>query len=237
MGGKITLATAIVVPFKEKIGEIVPPVKGELRAREESAAAAANRSAVPTAPTTNVRGAPGGFGDGSGGPPFPLEKELSIEDIMAVVGPSQADAAGGGGDGGTDLESGCEARAAPRSKTGGPADSQEGEEGAARRASGSGRLSMTGGAIRSNDDDGDVKGEPFSRGFALQTVEEGGAGQQAGGSCGDDDADDEGRTTCTPPGCKEGKYEEDELQTSAECTSFSGGDVKSENLAPSHGGL
>ena len=221
MGGKIALATAVVVPFKAKIGEIVPPVKGELRVKDENAAA--KRSAVPTPqPTTNTRGTPGGFGDGSGGPAFPLEKGLSIEDIMAVVD-SGADTAGGGDDGTPDLERGLGGTLV-ESKTGDPVDEQESEKDDATWASGGARLSKTGGTRGSSSDDdddddgGSIAGGSSSRrlSVALPTVEEGGGEQQAdgpGSSCGGD-----GRTTFSSR--KDGKYEDDE---------------KSEDYAPSYG--
>ena len=220
MGGKIALATAVVVPFKAKIGEIVPPVKGELRVKDENAAA--KRSAVPTPqPTTNTRGTPGGFGDGSGGPAFPLEKGLSIEDIMAVVD-SGADTAGGGDDGTPDLERGLGGTLV-ESKTGDPVDEQESEKDDAAWASGGARLSKTGGTRGSSSDDDDDDGGSIAGGsssrrlsVALPTVEEGGGEQQAdgpGSSCGGD-----GRTTFSSR--KDGKYEDDE---------------KSEDYAPSYG--
>lgn len=105
MGGKIALATALVVPFKEKIGEAVPPETGELRIQQHGSS---NNSAHGSSTTSNhdnskpssggaggseaaptTRGVPGGAGHGSAGLSLPAPGDsggLSVEAIMAAVG-------------------------------------------------------------------------------------------------------------------------------------------------------
>lgn len=232
MFGKIGLATALVVPFKAKIAEIVPPVKGELRVKDE--AAATKSSAAPTRPSSNARGgAPGGSGDGSGGSTVPREKGLTIEAIMAVVEPD-GDATAGGADGAADLESGLGgAAAAPRSKTGAPCDEQEDKKDAEwAGGGGGGRLSRDGG-VRGSGDDGDgdsivAAAAGFcSRRLSLPTVEEGKGEQQQQQPTGGFDSGllggGGGGGQSTFPGRKNGAHEVE--------------DEKSEDFAPSHGGM
>eukprot|EP00903_Cladosiphon_okamuranus_P006539 g6389.t1 len=229
MFGKIGLATAIVVPFKAKILEIVPPVNGELRVKDEAAAAKTSAAAAPTRPVSNTRGAPGGFGDGSGGPDVPLEKGLSIEDIMAVIDPD-ADAAGGDADDAEDMESGQRGPAG-RTKAGAPVDEQESEKDSAWVSGGSGRrrLSKDGGIRGSGDDDGHgviaAAASSSSRRLSLPTVEKGSGERPQTKGLGSTSSTSSrggggGRTTLL--GHTEVAHEEK--------------DEKSEDLAPSHGG-
>lgn len=60
LAGKIALATAIIVPFKEKIGHVVPAVKGELRVDGDDIE-------EPAVPRVAVDGRGGGGGGGEGG--------------------------------------------------------------------------------------------------------------------------------------------------------------------------
>ncbi len=140
--GKIALATAIVTPFKAKIGEIVPPVKGELRVQKaggggvkKAAGEGAATSASNTTTTIATHGAPGGVLDGAPPPPRvpSLRHEISIEEIMAAVDPADGtgaatadEAASSGGGGGCvdadadadDMESGrCGRNGGGRGKT------------------------------------------------------------------------------------------------------------------------
>ncbi|CAM9715202.1 unnamed protein product [Scytosiphon promiscuus] len=106
MGGKIALATALVVPFKEKIGEVVPPETGELRMQQNGGSSHSSSTTTTShgdnkapsggggseaAPTT--RGVPGGLGHGSAGPVLAAPGEsggLSVEAMMMAVGPDSS---------------------------------------------------------------------------------------------------------------------------------------------------
>lgn len=104
MGGKIALATAIVVPFKAKIGETVPPVKGELRIEGGGGGGNDNPKSSDNgggASVLTTRGAPGGHvGGNTDQAQADKEATVSMEAIMAAVIMDSAPASGGGGGGG-----------------------------------------------------------------------------------------------------------------------------------------
>lgn len=96
MGGKIALGTALVVPFKAKIGENLPPAKGELRQLPGGPGESPSDDSI-----RKSRRNPGGLGDGTTGPalPTPNTGDISMDLIMAAVDTSAVAAVPVGGDG------------------------------------------------------------------------------------------------------------------------------------------
>ncbi|CAM9523971.1 unnamed protein product, partial [Ectocarpus fasciculatus] len=96
MGGKIALGTALVVPFKAKIDENLPPAKGELRQLPGGPGESPSDDSI-----RKSRRNPGGLGDGTTGPalPTPNTGDISMDSIMAAVDTSAVAAVPVGGDG------------------------------------------------------------------------------------------------------------------------------------------
>lgn len=253
MGGKIVLATALVVPFKEKIGEVVPPVTGELRIQpngtsghgssansthghdhKSSSGRGGGGSDAP--PTT--RGVPAGLGHASAGPPLIAPGDsggTSFEAIMAAVDPDgynsaastlKAQGFGDDGDDGYDAMENARGDAEARDT--------DGATGVSGRVCGNGR-----GGDKELGSSGSGSGKGGSSALRrLQRVEEedhrGGGGTSGAGGSGE-----------STPGCKEdehgcwegrdgneeGKEEEEDCST----TSLKG-EEKQGDAAPSHDG-
>ncbi|CAM9489885.1 unnamed protein product, partial [Hapterophycus canaliculatus] len=217
MGGKIALATALVVPFKEKIGEIVPPVTGELRVQQSggSSHSSANsgnghNKGSDAAPTT--RSVIGGFADGISGSTLAATGDsagISMDSIMAAV---DSEAPGT-----------RQVRAAVN-------DDDVDDDG------GYGEMESARGGAEPNGGGGGL-GESSSL-RRLQRVEE--EEEDCRGAGGVVDADGSGRSS---PGCKEDEHgswegsgeQEDGKEEEEYCsTSSFQGDEKQEELAPSY---
>lgn len=113
MGGKIALGTALVVPFKAKISESLPPAKGELRPQAGGPGESPSDESI-----RKSRRFPGGLGDGTTGPalPIPNTEDISMDSIMAAVDTSAVAAVPLGDDGGgpVDVETGGVSRGGAR---------------------------------------------------------------------------------------------------------------------------